>query len=142
PMREALKKLHQGLTRLNEELLRTAGHSAIQISELSSAVDALGEKVEELGAQGIQGRNAFERRMVQLQEFVDGVNLRHAAETREVASTMESLGGAVAESCRQMENEQGARERLERNVAQLDAQHDGRSEERRVGKDGRFGRGQ
>src|SRR5438477_5263544 len=48
PMREALIRLHQGLTRLNEELLRTAGHSAIQISQLSNSLEVLNGSVEEL----------------------------------------------------------------------------------------------
>src|SRR4029077_3498639 len=37
PMREALKKLHQGLTRLNEKLLRTPRHSELSAWELSGA---------------------------------------------------------------------------------------------------------
>src|SRR5579862_5650117 len=48
PMREALRKLHQGLTRLNEELVQTAGHSAIQVSQLSNSLEALSSDVHEL----------------------------------------------------------------------------------------------
>src|SRR5579862_3262566 len=48
PMRDALKKLHQGLSRLNDELVRTAGHSAIQISQLSTSLESMNGRVEHL----------------------------------------------------------------------------------------------
>src|SRR5437016_155371 len=125
PMREALKKLHQGLTRLNEELVRTAGHSAIQISQLSTSLEALNERVDEFHGHDTESRGAFERRMAQLQEFVEGMNLRHSAETRAIASRMDSLGGTLAESRRLIASESNAIERLEDSLAKADTRYGG-----------------
>src|SRR5215469_9695746 len=63
PMREALKKLHHGLTRLNDELVRTAGHSAIQISQLSTSLEALNGRFGEVRQHDAESRDVFERRM-------------------------------------------------------------------------------
>ncbi|HEX3431586.1 MAG TPA: hypothetical protein VHT03_11930 [Rhizomicrobium sp.] len=123
PMREALKKLHQGLTRLNDELVRTAGHSAIQVSQLSSSLETLSGRVNELRAHDVENRGAFERRMTQLQEFVEGMNLRHAAETHAVASRMDSLGETLAESRGLMASDRNAVERLEDSLAKADTRY-------------------
>lgn len=123
PMREALKKLHQGLARLNDELVRTAGHSAIQMSQLSTSLETLNGQVDEVRQHDAESRGAFERRMAQLQEFVEGVNLRHAAETRTIASRMDSLGGTLAESRRLIASERNAVERLEESVAKAEARY-------------------
>jgi localization factor PodJL len=125
PMRDALKKLHQGLTRLNDELIRMAGHSAIQVSQLSTSLEALGGRVEGLHEHDVESRGAFERRMAQLQEFVEGINLRHAAETRAIASRMDSIGGTLAESRGLIADERNAIERLEENLAKNDARYGG-----------------
>lgn len=123
PMREALRKLHQALTRLNEEMVRTAGHSTIQISQLSTSLEALSGRMDELHQQDVESRSTFERRMAQLQEFVEGVNLRHSAETRTIASRMDSIGGTLAESRRLIAGEHDAVERLEENLAKADARY-------------------
>jgi localization factor PodJL len=125
PMRDALKKLHQGLARLNDELVRTAGHSAIQISQLSTSLEALNGRVDELRDYDAESRGAFERRMAQLQEFVEGVNLRHAAETRDIASRTDSLGATLSESRRLIASEKIAVERLEENFAKADTRYGG-----------------
>jgi localization factor PodJL len=123
PMREALVKLHQGLARLNEELVRSAGHSAIQISQLSSSLETLNGSMEELRGQDVQSRDVFERRMAQLQEFVDGMNLRQSAETRAIASRVDSLGGTLAESRNLIAGERSALERLEEDLSKADARY-------------------
>jgi len=123
PMREALVKLHQGLTRLNEELVRTAGHSAIQISQLSSSLEVLSGSVEELRGQDVQSRDVFERRMGQLQEFVDSMNLRQSAETRGIATRMDSLGETLAESRGLIASERTALERLEETLSKADVRY-------------------
>ncbi|HLY04507.1 MAG TPA: hypothetical protein VKR31_02055 [Rhizomicrobium sp.] len=125
PMREALKKLHHGLTRLNDELVRTAGHSAIQISQLSTSLESLNGRVNELREHDAESRGAFERRMGQLQEFVDGMNLRHSAETRTISSRMDSLGETLAESRHLITEERTALERLEENLAKTDTRYSG-----------------
>jgi localization factor PodJL len=125
PTREALKQLHQGLTRLNDEFVHTAGHSAIQISQLSTSLEALNGRVDELREHDVESRNTFERRMAQLQEFVDGMNLRHSAETRAVVSRVDSLGETLAESRRLIANERSAIERLEENLTRNDARYGG-----------------
>jgi localization factor PodJL len=125
PMREALKRLHQGLTRLNDELVRTAGHSTIQTAQLSTSLEALDVRVNELREHDAESRGTFERRMAQLQEFVEGMNLRHSAETRAIASRMDSLGGTLAESRRLIANERGAIERLEDTITKTDARYGG-----------------
>jgi localization factor PodJL len=125
PMREALVKLHQGLTRLNEELVRMAGHSAIQISQLSSSLEALSGSVEELRGQDVQSRDVFERRMGQLQEFVDSMNLRQSAETRGIAARMDSLGETLAESRGLIASERTALERLEETLSKADVRYGG-----------------
>lgn len=120
PMREALKKLHQGLTRLNDELVRTAGHSAIQISQLSTSLETVNGRVDELRQHDAESRGVFERRMAQLQEFVEGMNLRHSAETRTVASRMDALGGTLAESRRLIASERNAIDRVEESLTKRD----------------------
>ena len=125
PMREALKRLHQGLTRLNDELVRTAGHSTIQIAQLSTSLEGLGGRIDELREHDAESRGDFERRMAQLQEFVEGVNLRHSAETRAIASRMDSLGGTLAESRRLIANERSTIERLEDSLTKTDARYGG-----------------
>src|SRR5437016_5148682 len=125
PMREALKRLHQGLTRLNDELVRTAGHSTIQTAQLSTSLEALGVRVDELREHDAESRGTFDRRMAQLQEFVEGMNLRHSAETRAIASRMDSLGGTLAESRRLIANERGAIERLEDSLTKTDTRYGG-----------------
>ena len=125
PMREALQKLHQGLTRLNDELVQTAGHSAIQISQLSNSLGALSGSMDDVRTQDAQSRDGFERRMAQLQEFVDGMNFRHAAETRAIASRVDSLSGTLAESRRLIAGDRSAIERLEGNLAKADAEYGG-----------------
>jgi len=123
PMREALKKLHQGLARLNDELVRTAGHSAIQVSQLSTSLETLNVRMDEFRQHDAESRSAFERRMSQLQEFVDGMNLRHAAETRTIASRMDSLGGTLAESRRLIASDRAVVERLEDSQAKADSRY-------------------
>ena len=47
-MREAVKKLHQGLSRLANELVQSAGQSAIQISTMAGELQSFGGKLEDV----------------------------------------------------------------------------------------------
>jgi TPR repeat protein len=70
PMRDAVKKLHEGLSRLAAEFVQTTGQSAIQMSTLASKLETVAERIEEARAEYAGTSEAVEFRLTQIADQV------------------------------------------------------------------------
>lgn len=73
-LRDAVRGLHQGLSRLADQIARTANESSTQVSSLAANVEALAGKLTSTRDESSKATQALEMRMAQLAERV------HAAE--------------------------------------------------------------
>lgn len=73
-LRDAVRGLHQGLSRLADQIARTANESSTQVSSLAANVEALAGKLTSTRDESTKSTQALEMRMAQLAERV------HAAE--------------------------------------------------------------
>ena len=95
PMRDAVKKLHQGMERLSEELVQTAGRSTIQLSTLQNTVDSLNSAIEEIRAEAGKNTDLFEQRVAELRESADSQDLRYGDAARTLTSRLDSMAESV-----------------------------------------------
>ncbi|MGH6889239.1 MAG: hypothetical protein ACREHF_08595 [Rhizomicrobium sp.] len=71
PLREAVKKLHQGLGRLSTDLVQTTGESTIRISALSRELENVLGKIAEIGETVSQADSGFKQRIEAVQQRLD-----------------------------------------------------------------------
>ncbi|HEY2445805.1 MAG TPA: hypothetical protein VGI20_08735 [Rhizomicrobium sp.] len=125
PMREAVKVLHQGLSRLNDDLVKSAGHSAIQISTLSDKLAALNEKLTQLDAG--QPASEFEARVSRVQQNLDGLNVRHDDALRTFDDRMSGLAKKLEDAKSRASGISASLEQrivhLQRSLEGLDTRH-------------------
>ena len=96
--KDAIKALHQGLSRLADQMSETASHSATQATELATSIETVATKLTELREAAQESRQAVEDRIGMLAANVSSLagrllemrddtgRLAHALETRVTAS--------------------------------------------------------
>src|ERR1700691_2023941 len=71
PLREAVKHLHRGLERLTQDLVQTAGHSAIQVSAVTRNLEEVIGRLDELRTQMGRTCGGFDERLTAAQDGLD-----------------------------------------------------------------------
>ncbi|HEY3776593.1 MAG TPA: hypothetical protein VGL35_00900 [Rhizomicrobium sp.] len=91
PMREAIKKLHQGLGRLTNDVVQSTGQSTIRISALSRNVEEVLEKIEEIRGAAAQAGHGFDRRIDAIQKGLDAAAESNLQKTDALAQRLDRL---------------------------------------------------
>lgn len=127
PMREAVKILHQGLSRLNDDLVKTAGHSAIEISSLSGKLESLNEEFAQLRTQDSGSSESLEERVSCLQKGLDGLDARQGDASRSLDEKLSGLANKLEEAKSRAAGLSASLEHriahLQRGMESLDARH-------------------
>ena len=130
-LKDAVKGLHQGLSRLADQLAETANQSASQVS-------ALAQNVEGLSGRLAQARHDAETTAKALKDHLIAVDQRvHVLETSEgpakpLAQLRETLEGLSSRVQANDAQTAGAMSRLEESVHKLESRDDGSRFERRL----------
>lgn len=95
PLREAVKKLHQGMARLSDDLVQTAGRSAIELSTLAGTVERMNGAVEQVRANANESQGAFDRHIAELQAGARTIDQRNGEAAREIASQMVDIAQSL-----------------------------------------------
>ena len=143
--REAIKGLHQGLTRLADQISTTANQSASQISTLASSMEALAGRLAQARAESQAATRGLDDRIAQLDQRVANISAieerlraveRNALATGEAISlalqTIEAHKDEEGVARRRETETAGAIARLEDNVAKLEARGTDPSIDRRL----------
>ncbi|HWE06861.1 MAG TPA: hypothetical protein VG274_09145 [Rhizomicrobium sp.] len=127
PMREAVKALHQGLSRLTDDLVKTAGHSAVQISSLSGKLENLNEELAQFRTldSGISG--AFDERVSRVQKGLESLDARQSDASRSLDERQTVLARKLEEAKSRAAGLSSSLEHriahLQRGLEGLDARH-------------------
>jgi len=133
--RDAIKALHQGLSRLADQMSETASHAASQATELATSIETIAGKLAESREDAQEGRQALEDRMAMLAANVSSLAAK-ILETRDdsgrVAHALETRLTASERAIEQLETDRVASATLEARIAssehaieQLEADHTG-----------------
>jgi len=104
PLREAVKKLHDGLSRLAAEFVQTTGQSAIQVSTLASNLEAVAKRIEEARAEYTGSSEAVEFRLTQI---IDEVTAQKSTLGADVQRLAVKLDDARADTSAKLLSEAG-----------------------------------
>lgn len=91
PLREAVKKLHEGLSRLANEFVHTTGQSAIQLSTLANKLEAVGATLDEARAEISGSANAVEFRLAQVADQAAAQNSTLTGELERLTVKLEDV---------------------------------------------------
>jgi localization factor PodJL len=98
PLREAVKKLHQGLGRLSSDLVQTAGQSTIRISALSRDLEDVLGKIEEIRGTVSQAGSGFDQRIEAVQQGLDAAAQNSEQKHDALARRLDRLGHTFDEA--------------------------------------------
>jgi len=107
-LREDVRGLHQDLSRLAEELVQTAGRSAIQISTLTAKVESLAGSFDDIRGQMSGASVALEQRVELVQQNLDNLEVHQFDASRSLAGKLESFTARLDEVRRENSGTCGA----------------------------------
>ncbi|HTQ13533.1 MAG TPA: hypothetical protein VMH86_06630 [Rhizomicrobium sp.] len=90
-LREAVKALHQGLSRLADQISDTAGQSATQIAALANNVDAVAGRVADARGEAEHTSRSLESRIATIDERVRAVERAAHASANALEKTLENV---------------------------------------------------
>src|SRR6185437_8841298 len=123
-LRDAVKGLHQGLSRLADQISATANQSATQISALANNLESVAGRAGQARSETEAATRAFEQRISQIDERVRGVErlMQASQETIQHALTgLDARRDEDAAAARRATETAIAITRLEDNLARLEA---------------------
>ncbi len=127
PMREAVKALHQGLSRLSDDLVKTAGHATIQISSLSGKLENLNEELAQLRTLDSGTSGALDERVSHVREGLEGLDARQNDAFRSLDERLTVLVTKLEEAKSRADGLSASLEHrivhLQRGLEGLDARH-------------------
>jgi localization factor PodJL len=95
-LRDAVKALHQGLSRLADQISDTAGQSATQIAALANNVEAVAGRVADARGEAEHTSRTLEQRIAVIDERVRAVERAAHASANALEKTIESIESAHA----------------------------------------------
>jgi len=123
-LRDAVKGLHQGLSRLADQISATANQSATQISALANNLESVAGRAGQARSESEAATRAFEQRISQIDERVRGVErlMQASQETIQHALTgLDARRDEDAAAARRASETAIAITRLEDKLARLEA---------------------
>lgn len=90
-LRDAVKALHQGLSRLADQITETANQSAVQISNLANNIETVAGRVGQSRADALAATQALETRLATLDERVRAVEAAAQAQAGSLNRALDSI---------------------------------------------------
>ena len=131
-LKDAVKGLHQGLSRLADQIGETANHSATQISSLASNLEQLATRLGQARADAENATRALETRIASVEtsfQFTASA-LDHTQERVEAQNTIRAQD--LTEVQKREARHQGSLERIEDRIARLEVKGADPAMERRL----------
>ena len=119
-LRDAVRGLHQGLSRLAEQIAKTASDSTNQIASLSTNVETLAGKVAAAREESDRLAQSFEEKLATLAERVKQVEEERVATVRELTNRVERAEQHVEKRLKETEARIGAGGNLDETVTKLE----------------------
>ena len=131
-LRDAVKGLHQGLSRLADQIGHTANQSATQVSALTSNLEQLAIRLGQARADAENATRALEERVASVESSLQftAASLEHVQERIEAQTT--NRAHDLAELQKREANHQGYLERIEERIARLEVKGPDPAMERRL----------
>jgi len=123
-MKDAIKGLHTGLSRLADQITQNAGQSAAQVSQLANSLEALASRLSQTRSDSEDAANHLEARVALLDGRIEAVEKTAQSTAQALERALEKLDARAArdqESERREAATSGVIARLEENVARLEA---------------------
>jgi len=123
-MKDAIKGLHTGLSRLADQITQNAGQSAAQVSQLATSLEALAARLSQTRTDTEDSTSSLEARLTLLDGRIDSVEKSVHATTSVLERAVEKLearGARDQDVDRREAVTSGVIARLEENVARLEA---------------------
>src|SRR5512135_2820203 len=123
-MREAVKGLHQGLSRLADQITATANQSATQISALADNLESVAGRLGDVHSESEAAKQAIDQRVAQIDERMRAVErLAQAAQSavEHVLSTLEARKQEDTAAMKRDADAASAISRLENSLSTLQA---------------------
>lgn len=92
PLREAVKKLHQGLSHLSADFVRTTGQSTIQVSALARDLEDVLGKIEHIRGTVVEADNGFRQHIETVRHDLNSAVLKGERGHDALAQKLERLG--------------------------------------------------
>lgn len=121
-LREAVKGLHQGLSRLADQITATANQSATQISSLADNLESVAGRLGEVRTDAEAANQVFDQRIAQIDERMHVVERLAQAAQAAVEQALASLDARKEEDAAAMKRDadaQSAISRLETSLSKL-----------------------
>lgn len=92
PLREAVKKLHQGLSHLSADFVRTTGQSTIQVSALARDLEDVLGKIEQIRGAVVETDNGFKQHIETVRHDLNSAVQKSERGQDALAQKLERLG--------------------------------------------------
>jgi localization factor PodJL len=131
-LKDAVKGLHQGLSRLADQIGQTAHQSATQVSSLTSNLEQLATRLGQARADAENATRALEVRIASVENSLQftASSLDKVQERIEIQTT--NRAHDLAESAKREAGNQGSLERIEERIARLEVKGTDPAMERRL----------
>lgn len=123
-MREAVKALHQGMSRLADQIADTANQSATQLTSLANTVESVAGNVGEVRADSEHTMRTLDERLAQIDERVRGVeraSYSSASTLERTVQTLEQNEAAKREDANEQHRQAAAITQLSETIDRLSA---------------------
>ena len=120
-MKDAIKGLHTGLSRLADQITQNAGQSAAQVSQLAHSLEALANRLNQTRSDSEDTTNHLEARVSLLDGRIDAVEKTTHSTSQALERALEKLEARAAHDQQSAAASSGVIERLEEDVARLEA---------------------
>ncbi|MGZ5926235.1 MAG: hypothetical protein ACXWLJ_06125 [Rhizomicrobium sp.] len=131
-LKDAVKGLHQGLSRLADQIGQTAHQSATQVSSLTSNLEQLATRLGQARADAENATRALEVRIASVENSLQftAASLDKVQERIEIQTT--NRAHDLAETAKREAGNQGSLERIEERIARLEVKGTDPAMERRL----------